>query len=264
MKFTIQFTFNTKFLQHMAYDLNTFGEISGYKGGSLYDEYYSYSDKANHKFIFSSSAINTEIISFIQEIENKSNIFLYFDTFNKSLHDDATKNNIRCLVHQNDIKNIKNLRSTIKIDTMFSEHLLNSFDKQKKLSGIDIIANLNGIESLPASLNQLLYPNNTKLNIKMFDGGQIAHMQNLGWVDDQVFLELINNCRVLIAPSNTFLGYGLLLKKPTVALESNNWIKKTELTEELLLDESKILEPSVSMKDIRSSSYKNFIEKNLL
>lgn len=264
MKFTTQFTFNTKFLQHMAYDINAFGELSAYSPGSLFDQYYSYADKANHKFIFSSSAINTEIISFIQEIEHKRNIFLYFDTFNKSLHDDATNNNIQCLVHQKDAKNIKNLKSTIKIDTMFSEHLLNSFDKQKQFIDIDIITNLNGLEHLPESLNQLLYPNNKTLNIKMFDGGKISHLQNLGWVDDQTFLELINNCRILIAPSNTFLIYGLLLKKPTIALESNNLIKKIDLTEDVLLDEKKIPEPSLSIKDIRAYSYKNFIEKNLL
>lgn len=264
MKFTIQFTFNTKFLQHMAYDINAFGELSAYQGGSLYDQYYSYNDKPNHKFIFSSSAINTEIISFIQEIEHKRNIFLYFDTFNKSLHDDATKNNIQCLVHTKDAKNIKNLRSTIKIDNMFSEHLLNSFDKQKEYAGLDIITNLNGLDQLPPSLTPLLYPNNKTLNIKMFDGGKIDHLQNLGWVDDKTFLELINNCRIFIAPSNTFLAYGLLLKKPTIALENNNWIKKIDLTEEVLLDEKKIPEPSLSIKDIRYSSYKNFIEKNLL
>jgi hypothetical protein len=249
----------------MAYDINAFGELSAYRPGSLFDQYFSYEDKANHKFIFSASAINTEIISFIQEVEHKRNIFLYFDTFNKSLHDDATKNNIQCLVHQQDTKNIKNLKSTIKIDTMFSEHLLNSFDKQKQLSGIDIIANLNGLEHLPESLNTFLYPKNKKLNIKMFDGGKISHPQNLGWVDDQTFLELINNCRILVAPTNTFLTYGLLLKKPTIALENNNWIKKIDLTEDLLLDESKIPEPSLSIKDIRRvNSYKNFIEKNIL
>lgn len=263
MKFTIQFTFNTKFLQHMAYDISAFGELGAYQAGSLYDQYYSYSNKQEHKFIFTASGINTEIISFIQEIEHKKNIFLYFDEFNKSLHSDATRNNISCLVHTKDFANIKNTKSTIKIDSMYSEQLLNSFDKTKVISDIDIITNLNGFSQIPESLDKVLYPNE-KINIKMFDGGQINHLQNLGWVDDKTYMELINNCKVLIAIDNTYLGYGLILRKPTIALTNNNWIKKSELTKEMLLNPSLIPKPSLSITDIRTGSFRNFIEKNLI
>lgn len=261
MKFTIQFTYHTKFLQHMAYDLMAFGEIDAYRGGSLYDNYYSYNDKPNHKFIFIASAINTEIISFIQETEHKRNIFLYFDKFNKSLHSDAVKNNIHCLVHSVDCSSLKNLKSTIKIDSMYSEHLINSFDKTIEYKDIDIIANLYGIDKIPNQIVSFLYPEDT-LNIKLFDGHSIQHPQNLGFVDDKTYLELLNNCKINIAFNNSSLAYALILDKPTIALENNNWIKKTDkISREMLIDPALIQKPSVSIKDIRTNSYKNFIEK---
>jgi len=266
MKFTLEFTTLTKVVHHLAYDLIAYGEVEQYSHSNLYDSYYSDSEteRKNHKYVFCSSSINSETIGFMQETEHPQNIFLYFDRMNKSLYNDASNRGIKCLVHNKDCADIKNVKpSTIKLDNYYSEYLLNAYNKKKDIPNIDILTHLSGIEKIPLELENLLYPNTT-LNIKMFDGLNISHPQNLGFIDDIVFIELINNCRVFLALNNSFLGYALMLDKPVLTAESNNWIKKTQITKENLENINNLPKPSLSIQDIKNNSYKNFIEKNLL
>jgi hypothetical protein len=266
MKFTLEFTSLTKTIQHLAYDLVAYGEIAPYMASYLFDQYYQDDDntRKNHKYIFCASSINSETIGFMQETEYPQNIFLYFDRMNKSLYNDATKRNIRCLVQAKDLIGIKNIKpSTIKMDNYYSEYLLNSFDKKKKIDHIDIVAHLSGVEKLPVELINVLYPN-TNLNIKLFDGLYIDHPQNIGYIDDPFFMELVNNCQMLLALNNTFVPYALILGKPVLCVEGNNWMKKSTISKETLTNIDQLPKPSLSIQDIKQSSYKNFIEKHLL
>lgn len=266
MKFTLELTSLTKTIQHLAYDIVAYGEVEQYSPSNLYDSYYkdSEEERKQHKYIFCSSSINSETIGFMQETGHPQNIFLYFDRMNKSLYNDASNRGIKCLVNSKDCADIKNLKpTTIKLDTYYSEYLLNAYNKKQEIPDIHILTHLGGLEKLPNELNEILYPNTT-LNIKMFDGMYIDHPQNLGFIDDIAFIELINNCEVFLALNNTFLAYSLILDKPVLAIESNNWIKKSQITKANLENPKDLPKPSLSIKDIKNNSYKNFIEKNLL
>lgn len=263
MKFTLQFIASNKFTQHLAYDLVAYGGVSNYSPGELFDRFYGDSEQSSHKYIFCASSINSETISFLKETPYPQNIFLYFDKMNKTLYKDASDRGVKCLIKSGDYASIKNPKSCIKLDNYYSEYLLNIINKKKIISDIDIVVSLYGIEKIPESLLEILYPK-TNLNIKMFDGSGLQHHQNVGFVDDVYFLEIINNCSLLLSVDNTYLPYALLLNKPALAMDSNNWIKKSVLSQELLNDKNKLPKPSLSIPDIRNSSYKNFIEKYIL
>lgn len=263
MKFTLEFIASSKFTQHLAYDLVAYGGVFNYTPGELFDKFYSDDDQQNHKYVFCSSTINSETISFVKETPYPQNVFLYFDKMNKSLYKDASDRGIKCLIKSLDYGTIKNPKGCIKLDNYYSEYLLNIIDKTKQISDIDIITSLYGVDKIPESLLEILYPK-TKLNIKIFDGSGMQHPQNVGFVDDVYFLELINNCSLLIAIDNTYLPYALLLDKQVLAVENNNWIKKSTISEDLLNNRDKLPQPSLSIKDIRNSSYRNFIEKYII
>jgi hypothetical protein len=263
MKFTLEFVLSNKFTQHIAYDLVAYGAVDNYIPGELFDKFYSDEENENHKYIFCASTINSETIGFIRETPYPNNVFLYFDKLNKSLYKDASDRGVKCLVGAKDFATIKNPKSCIKLDHYYSEYLLNILDRKKTIPNIDIITSLYSLNKIPEEIESIIYPN-SNLNIKMFDGYEINHPQNLGFLDDLSFIELINNCQLLIAINNIYLPYALLLQKQAIAMESNNWIKKTALTKEILEDRSKIPEPSLSIQDIRNNSYKNFIEKYIL
>jgi len=260
--FLLQSTSNI-FTKHFIYDMSLIEQPMAIVPGKLFDQYHMHK-KDISGYLFQSSMINKEIIDFIQKFNKYTKIYLYFDKFNLQLYNDASSM-IRCIIRE-DLATSKQSqikqKNTIKANAMYSEQLINSVKlPDNRIETEDILADISDIEKLQESLEKILYPN-SKLKIKLFNSSTINVSQNLGFVDDETMVRMIDSCKLYIDTNLNYLLYALILDKQTIALENNSFLKKTkEITEDVIssVDKSKL-----QINDIVKNSYKNFIQKHIL
>lgn len=253
---------NNVFTRHFIYDLRAIDKPAAITAGSLFDNFHAHRKEISG-YLFQASNINQEIIDFIQAFKSNTKIYLYFDKFNQQLYNDASTM-IRCIVKDDpsDKSIVLKTKNTIKANPMYSEQLISVVDTQEdRISNEDILADISDLQKLPESLVEVLYPS-TSMRIKLFNNASIDHVQNLGFVDDEDMVRMINECKMYIDTNNNFLLYSIILDKPTLALTANSLVKRTKEINEKSIESMQ--QSKIDLRDILKNSYKNFIQKYLL
>jgi hypothetical protein len=70
-------------------------------------------------------------------------------------------------------------------------------------------------------IEQLTYPNNSKVAVKLVGCSNVKHPQNLGTVTETEMLDLIYGCSVYINIDNQYVYDAMLLKKPIINFSSD-------------------------------------------
>jgi hypothetical protein len=253
---------NAKFIKHLSYDLQQINETIVYTPHTLYDMAYRFHDQIKN-IVFLSSQINAEVVDFIFNTDLKSKIVLYFDSFNALLLDDAVKNNLKVLVHSNeDVSKHKKYPRLIKLNHYYSQYLVNHIQDHVKYDNMDIICDLNGLDSMPDDLSTILHPN-TDLNIKLFNNPNISHCQNLGMVDEVRFVSLIKSSNLYIDLNGLYLAYALYYGIPTLTTQINNFTKKQVISIDNIIS-TKNNSNKIDLNIIEKCSYKHLIENYIL
>jgi hypothetical protein len=238
--------------------------------GQMYDTIYS-NNKQHLDIILLSSIINTETYDLMVNPVENTTLYMYFDNFNLSLFENVSKlPHVRILLKDDqDLPTIKkplNKKQLIKIPYLYSETILNqSLSNSNRYENIDISASIANLDKIPASISDLLFPNEPLLNIKLFGNGreQMDTPNNVGLVTDGNMLDIIKSSNLYIDLNKIYLSYALLMDIPTLSVIENNKIAKTKLTRESLLSVKKPSE-MINLADIHKQSYKYFFKEKVL
>lgn len=261
--FLLQPTNNT-FTRHFVYDMSLIDQTIAITPGRLFDHYEVYK-KDISGYMFQSSLIDKEIVDFVQKFYKKTKIYIYFDQMNIELYQNASTA-VRCILREDLVSSdpsfFKN-KNTIKANIMYSEQLLNSINfREGKEINDDIIGDISDIKQLPQTLLDVIYPNDTKFRIKLFNSQNIRVAQNLGFLNDIEMIEEIDQCKIYLDTNLNYLMYAALLNKPIIALETNGIIKKIKQINKDTVENAE--KSKIPIEDLIKNSYKNFINKYIL
>lgn len=221
---------NNKFINNI--DLSTIDFCSKLiidTTNQLYKIYYKY--EFTHA-IFVASLFNEEINEFILEFGDIVKIFIYNDI---SI-DFPYKKNISGII-QKDKTESKN--KIITLPKLVNHELFNN-NHCKKIN--QVISFLDGIDSIPETLNQYLYPM-SKLSLKLFNNERIIHPQNLGLLSEPDKAALLQQSDFYLAISDEYVPEA--------------WACGTKV---LVVDELQSLKPTKFKNSKSFQSYSNFLK----
>jgi hypothetical protein len=157
-----------------------------------------------------SSSINSEVLQFINEFSNKSDlkIILYHDQINEDLLNIDSNN----LIHLIDIKykySINKKQKNIRyVPLLVNKQLFNTNNSPKQRSNT-IICFIDELENIPDYLIKYLYPK-SKLPIRLFNNSNIKHPQNLGLLSEPDKSMLLKQTEFYLAIDDYYAPEALL------------------------------------------------------
>lgn len=153
-----------------------------------------------NSYIFSLDDLDSETLQFIADYGNKLKIFIY----HQSLNEQVIEHLSGCYHLSQDDYSQSNF---IQIPQLINTHIFNNnkLDHRNK----QIVAFIDNLESIPSELSQLLYPDDRRLNIKMY-GGTFGHMQNLGLVSEQDKSYILNTNTGFLSLDTSYIPEALL------------------------------------------------------
>jgi hypothetical protein len=175
-----------KFIQNIVYSPNTDDiEINSIiVNNNLYKTFFIIQPNA---VIFSAGYITSEIINFIEDFHEKTNIYIYH-YLSESVNPIVTSlqnYNVKHLSHDTALNDkVVSIPAELINDALFNGEYISD----AKIN--NIICFLDGMQSIPETLNKHLYPDG-RLPIKAFNNPGLPHIQNLGTVDEPTKARLL-------------------------------------------------------------------------
>ena len=204
---------NDKFNKNLPYYTEYFKIYEIDVNSSIYKSYYSLNQNIDI-FIFNASKITNEIISFANEFSDQKRFVIYLDT---DANIDNLKQINRCnyLIKSNLNLDIEGLQipSNLINETIYSDIDHSIVKKNQAIYFLD------NEKSIPSNLtSRLLYPK-TKIPIKMFNGDNINHYQNLGHLTEHSRKNILLESKILIYNNHEYINEAKICGCQTISLE---------------------------------------------
>lgn len=156
-------------------------------------------------------------------LSEKSFNNIYIEKFITNIYNNNIQTKCKIFVLQK-TKNIQKHNNIYPIpeDSFYSynEYIhFNIIDKKYVLCDLNCInQKKNGI------IQDILYPNNIDIIVKLVNCPRFDHPQNLGIVNDYEMLKLISECSVFIGLTDNYVYDAINMKKQTITIQENNII----------------------------------------
>lgn len=179
---------------------------------SIYKFYYSVSKNIDILLV-NSSTINSEILSFISDFHDSIKTIIYYDD-NQSYDIDA--NVINILDYNSTLDIVGNKLPKFIINDKIYDNISIPKDKPYFITYF-----LDNNTFIPEKVNALLYPK-TKLKIRMFNGENIKHYQNLGYINEKERMNILLESEIFLYNSNDYLCEAWMCRCKTVDLTNQS------------------------------------------
>jgi len=183
---------NDKLNKNLSYYTQYLSVYEINQNSSIYKGYYAMNENID-TFIFNLSAINKEIVSFINDFADQKIFFIYIDTLNdQKIKDINFCSSIKYITKPNTKLETESIQlpENIVNDIIYSDVIIPEKKNQ-------VVYFLDNYTNIPDSLMSLLYPN-TKIPIKMFNGQNIQHYQHLGYLNETSRKNMLLESKVMI------------------------------------------------------------------
>lgn len=153
----------------------------------------------------------------------------------------------KSLIQHSNIKYISE-----KLYLPYNEYFVPSSNTDSKY----MLCHLNCIDfDLNKELEQIIYPNNKTIPVKLVNCPQVSHIQNLGMVDENAMLKLLSECYIYINIDNQYVYDAMMMNKPIINLIANNHLELT--TSPIDIDQTNA---SYSVSSLKQHKISNLIK----
>lgn len=237
MKFFVEAQ-DSKFINNTIISLRQNPNIEVVSYISHKNLYKIYHQTKFNKAIFIASRFTSEIAQFVTEFYNKDvQFFMYHDKLSLNIIEDYST---AC----SNLVNEKGIKNTIYIPELINHYIYknNNEDKHKSIACF-----IDGIENIPDSLEQHLYPN-SKIPIRMFNNSKITHHQNLGLLNEYGKANLLNRSEYFLDMNGNYTEEAIRCGCKVVKLDNIQSYKKVKKNK----------------PNNKLATYQDFIDQNIL